>query len=49
MNTFLQMSPLSETTSDTVREHTRHVSTLDGALIILVGLYGLVMAIINYH
>ena len=45
-NTFIQMSQLSETTSDTVSEHVRHVSTLDDTLIILEGLRGLVTAIV---
>ena len=47
VNTFLQLSRLSETTSGTVCEHTRHVSMLDDALIIVEGLHGLVMAIIT--
>ena len=38
VNTFIQMSQLSETTPGTISEHTRHVSTLDDTLVILEGL-----------
>ena len=41
------MSHLSETTSGTVSEHARHVSTLDDTLIILEGLRSLVIAIVR--
>ena len=47
VNTFLQVSQLSETTPGTVREHTRQVSTLDDALVILEAPHGLVMVIIT--
>ena len=46
-NIFIQMSQLSETTSDTVSEHARHVSTLDDTILILEGLRGLVIAIVS--
>jgi len=42
VNTFLQMSQLSETTSGTVTEHARHVSMLNDTVVISEGLCGLV-------
>ena len=46
-NTFLQMSRLSEITSDIVSEHARHVSTLNDTLHILEGLRGLIIDIVT--
>ena len=41
------MSQLPETTSDTVSEHVRHVSTLDDTTVFLEGIRGLVTYVLT--